>query len=179
VYVACIFGRPVVKRSASCYRTVVCPVLSCLSATLVYCGQTVGRVKVPLDVKVGLSPNHIVLDGDPAPPHGNGHSCPPLFGPCLLWPNCRPSQQLLSSCNCCNQFEGLFTVTGSHVYMLSKWFYRKGARFLLITIILTRIQYSGGESVRRSGDKVPVGSRAKPRWRVCGRCDLQVISLLQ
>ena len=23
---------------------------------------------------------------------------PPLFGPCLLWPNGRPSQQLLSSC---------------------------------------------------------------------------------
>ena len=27
-----------------------------------------------------------------------GHSSPPLFGPCLLWPNGRPSQQLLSSC---------------------------------------------------------------------------------
>jgi len=23
---------------------------------------------------------------------------PPIFGPCLLWPNGRPSQQLLSSC---------------------------------------------------------------------------------
>jgi len=31
-------------------------------------------------------------------PHGKGHSSPPLFGPCLLWPNGRPSQQLLSSC---------------------------------------------------------------------------------
>jgi len=33
------------------------------------------------------------------PLHGKGHSSSPLFGPCLLWPNGRPSQQLLlSSC---------------------------------------------------------------------------------
>jgi len=31
-------------------------------------------------------PGYIVLDGDPAPPK-RGHSSPPLFGPCLLWPN--------------------------------------------------------------------------------------------
>jgi len=30
------------KRFTLCYRTVVCPVLSVLSATLVHCGQTVG-----------------------------------------------------------------------------------------------------------------------------------------
>jgi len=48
------------------------------------------------DKEVGLGPGHIVLDGDPAPsPHS---SLSPLFGPCLLWPNSRPSQQLLSSC---------------------------------------------------------------------------------
>jgi len=28
-----------------------------------------------------------VLDGDTATPHGKGYSSPPLFGPCLLWPN--------------------------------------------------------------------------------------------
>jgi len=39
-----------------------------------------------------------VLDGDPALPHGKGHSSSPLFGPRLLWPSGRPSQQLLSSC---------------------------------------------------------------------------------
>ena len=34
---------------------------------------------MPLGKEVGLSPGHIVLDGDPAP-----HSSPsPLFGPCL------------------------------------------------------------------------------------------------
>jgi len=46
-----------------------CPVcLSCLSVTLVYCGQTVGRIKMPLGVEVGLVPGDIVLDGDPAAP---------------------------------------------------------------------------------------------------------------
>ena len=51
---------------ALCYRTVVC--LSVLSVTLVYCGQTVGWIKMQLGTEVGLGPVHIVLDGDPAPP---------------------------------------------------------------------------------------------------------------
>jgi len=34
----------------------------------------------------------------PSFPHGKGHTNPPLFGPCLLWPNGCASQQLLSSC---------------------------------------------------------------------------------
>jgi len=43
--------------------------LSCLSVTVtvVYCGQTVGCIKTPLGLEVGLDPGHIVLDGDPAP----------------------------------------------------------------------------------------------------------------
>jgi len=28
-----------------------------------------------------------VLHGDPAPSPRKGHSAPPIFGPCLLWPN--------------------------------------------------------------------------------------------
>jgi len=48
---------------------------------------------MPLDIKVGLGPGHIVLDGDPVETQPS-----PLFGPCLLWTNGRPSQQLLSSC---------------------------------------------------------------------------------
>ena len=52
-----IFGRPFVKRFALCYRTV----------TLVYCGQTVGWIKMKLGMQVGLGPGHIVLDGNPAP----------------------------------------------------------------------------------------------------------------
>ena len=41
-------------------------VLSCVM--LVYCGQTVGQIKMKLGTQVGLGPGHIVLDGDPAPP---------------------------------------------------------------------------------------------------------------
>ena len=51
-----------------CYRTVVCQSV-CL-VMLVYCGQTVGRIKMPLGTKLGLGPGHIVLDGDPAPQKG-------------------------------------------------------------------------------------------------------------
>ena len=56
----------------------------CLSVTLVYCGQTVGWIKIKLGMQVGLGPVHTVLDGDPAPPKG---AQPPIFGPCLLYPN--------------------------------------------------------------------------------------------
>jgi len=54
---------------------------------------------MPLGTEIGLGPGDIVLDGDPAPsPHRVGHRSPQLLGPCLLCPNGRPSQQLLSSC---------------------------------------------------------------------------------
>jgi len=35
--------------------------LSCLSVTLVYCGQMVGWIKMPLGTEVGLSPGDIVF----------------------------------------------------------------------------------------------------------------------
>jgi len=38
-----------------------------------------------LGVQVGLGPDHIVLDGDAAPPPSKGHS-PPIVSPHLLWP---------------------------------------------------------------------------------------------
>ena len=61
-----IFRRPFVKRFALCYWTIVC-----LSVTLMYCGQTIGCIKMKLGVQVGLDPDHILLDGDPAlPPQG-------------------------------------------------------------------------------------------------------------
>ena len=49
----------------------------------VYCGQMAGWMKTPLGTEVDLGPGHIVLDGGPSSPQ-NGHSSPPLFGPCLL-----------------------------------------------------------------------------------------------
>jgi len=65
----------------------------------VCCGQMARWIKMPLGTEVGLGPGDIVLDGDLAelrPPKGAQQ--PPLFGPCLLWPNGRPSQLLLSTC---------------------------------------------------------------------------------
>ena len=59
-----------------------------------------GRIKIPVGTEVGFGPGHIELDGDPAPPSPKGAQ-PRVFGPCLLWPNGRPSQLLLSSC--CNR----------------------------------------------------------------------------
>jgi len=40
---------------------------------------------MPLGTEVGLGPGHIVLDGDLATLPQRG--MPPIFGPCLLWPN--------------------------------------------------------------------------------------------
>jgi len=64
--------------------------LSCLcvlSVTLVCYGQTVGWIKMKLGTQVELGPAHIVLGGDPAPPHPKGHSPPLHFSaPYLLWP---------------------------------------------------------------------------------------------
>jgi len=78
------WGRLFVKQFALFHQTTVC--LSCLSVMLVYCGQTVGWIKMPLGIKVGLGPCHIVLDQDPAPLSQTG-TAPPIFGPYLLWPN--------------------------------------------------------------------------------------------
>ena len=74
-----VFGWPFVKRFALCYQTVVCPLCPVLSVTLVYSGQTLGRVNLKLGMQVGLGSGHIVLDRDPAPS--------PIFGPFLLRPN--------------------------------------------------------------------------------------------
>jgi len=90
-------GRPFVKRFVLCYRTVVLSVcltvcLSCpvLSVTLVYCGQTVRRVKMKLGMQVGLVPGHIVLDGNPAPsplkehsPQFSAHICCGQMAECI------------------------------------------------------------------------------------------------
>jgi len=67
-------------------------------STHVYCGQTAEWIKMPLGTEIGLGPGDIVLHGDPAAP--KGHRTPSrIFRPCLLWPNGRPSQLLLSTCS--------------------------------------------------------------------------------
>ena len=92
-----LLGEPFVKH---CSPYAIGPLsylsvcLSVLSATMAYCGQMVGWIKMKLGVVVGLGPGHIVLDWDPAPsPQKRANS------PCLLWPNGRPSQLLLSCCS--------------------------------------------------------------------------------
>jgi len=68
---ALVFGRLFVKRFALSYWTVQ-SCLSCLSVTLVYCGQTVGWIKMKLGMQLGLGSGRIVLDGDAAPPPPKG-----------------------------------------------------------------------------------------------------------
>jgi len=45
----------------------------------VYCGQTAGWIRIPLGTEVSPVPGDIVLDGDPASPHGKRHSSPSTF----------------------------------------------------------------------------------------------------
>ena len=47
---------------------------------------------------LGMEVQVLARWGPNSPSQKKAHSSPPLFGPCLLWPNGRPSQQLLSSC---------------------------------------------------------------------------------
>jgi len=46
---------------------------SCLSVTLMHCGQTVGWINMKLGMELGLGLGHIVSDGDPAPLSQEGH----------------------------------------------------------------------------------------------------------
>jgi len=66
-----VITRRVLLRDRCPVCLSLCPVLS---VTLVYCSQTVGRIKIKLGIQVGLGPGHIVLDGDPAPPTKTGHN---------------------------------------------------------------------------------------------------------
>jgi len=52
-----------------------------------YCGQTVGWIKMQLGTEVGLGPGHIVLDDDPTLPLKGTQPVSPIFGPYLLCPN--------------------------------------------------------------------------------------------
>ena len=63
-------------------------------------GQTVGWITMPLGTEVGYRPRsrrHCVR-WEPSSPTKRDTASPPIFGPCLLWPNGRPSQLLLNSC---------------------------------------------------------------------------------
>ena len=90
-----IFGRPFVKRFALCYRTVVCPVCP------------VWHVGVLLWPNGWTDQDATWYKGRPRPrqhcdrwrPSSSPTESSPPIGPCRLWRNGRPSQQLLrSSC---------------------------------------------------------------------------------
>jgi len=74
------------------------PAASAIFGPCLLC-QTDEWIKMPLGREVGLGPGDIVLDGDLVPPpQKREHRSPLLFSPCLLWPNSRLSQLLLSTC---------------------------------------------------------------------------------
>jgi len=62
----------------------------------VYYDQTAGWINIPLG-RPRPKPHCVRWGAAPAPSE-RGTAAPPLFGPCILWPNGRPSQLLLSSC---------------------------------------------------------------------------------
>jgi len=77
------------------------------------CGETTGWIKMSLGREVGLVPGQTVLDGDP-PPLPKGAQPPPVFGVCLLWPNGRPSQLLLSNCSLMAANHGVIIIIAVH-----------------------------------------------------------------
>ena len=87
-----------------------CPVLSvclsvCLSAIFVYCGQTVGWIKMKLGMEVGLCLGHFVLDRDlaPLPKRGTYPSFRPMSIVAKRSPVSASAEPLLVLCGrlCC------------------------------------------------------------------------------
>jgi len=99
----------------------------------------------------------------------------PLFGPCLLWPNGRPSQQLLSSCYNSVRFARLLQLG-----VLSNWLARRQhwgrsrismiAMFQLwiVSLSLTALQSSYRLLSIRSMSPVPCALSLMKHWVICG-----------
>jgi len=101
-----------ISRLSLCYGTILLPVLSALSVTVAYCGQTAGWIRMPHGIEVDLGTDDIVSDGYLAPPQKGAKQPSPFFRPpCLLWPN--QSQQLQSFC--------IFTYFSLLIYFLTLW----------------------------------------------------------
>jgi len=82
------FWATVYKTVRLCYRTVVCPDLSCLPVCNVDALWPNGWMDQDetLHGRIGLGPGHIVFDRYTALPPPK-RAQPPIFGPCLLRPN--------------------------------------------------------------------------------------------
>jgi len=91
-----VFGRPFVKRFALCYRTAVC--LSVCDVGVLWPNGWMDQDETWHGGRPRPWPR--CVRSGPSCPLPKGHSSPLLLcGPCLLWPNGRPSQLLLSSCS--------------------------------------------------------------------------------
>jgi len=81
-----VFGQPlqVMVRPMLSDRRPVCNIG-------VYCGQTVGCIRMPFDTEAGLGPGDIVLEGDPAAlPTEWGTAGLPTFRPMFIVPKRSP-----------------------------------------------------------------------------------------
>ena len=95
----CKTVRPVLSDR---YYSYLCTCPLCLSATLVYCGQTAGWINIPVGTEVGLCRDHIVLDGDPVPHQKKQRSQqPPTFRPKSLLAKRSPFSELQLVRSCC------------------------------------------------------------------------------
>jgi len=110
----------------------------------VYCGQTAGWIKMPLGTEIDLHPGGFVLDGDPAHLPKKGRS-PPIFGPCLLYPNCWMDQD--------DTWHGGGPWPRQHCVRWNPAFPQKGGgaapNFRPMSIVVKRLYVSGYHLVQR------------------------------
>jgi len=99
----------------------------------VHCGQTAGWMKLPVWYGVWPQPwRHCVRWGLSSPLKGAQQ--PPHFGPCLLWPNVRPSQLLLSTCCECHQHASNAACGRTH--FVSRF---RGTNIITVVVIILRL----------------------------------------
>ena len=92
------FGRTFVKRFALSYRTVVCLSSPVCDVGVLWPNGWMDQNETRNAGRPRPRP-HCVTWGPSSPSPIPKEAQPPIFGPCLLWPNGRPSQLLLSSCS--------------------------------------------------------------------------------
>jgi len=85
-----------IKRFAICYRTVVCPVCHVCDDDVLWPNGWMDQDATWHGGRPRLRPH--CVRWEPSSPMERGTAAPHFSGRCLMWPNGRPSQQLLSSC---------------------------------------------------------------------------------
>jgi len=82
--IAMLFGRPLVKRFALCYRTVVLSVLSVCNVGVLWPNRNGWMDQDAIWYRGRYRPRRHCVRWGPSSPQG---AQPPIFGPCLLWSN--------------------------------------------------------------------------------------------